>query len=173
MKHAVAIRPWLGLLLAGLFAFGMFAALALTPGCALFRAKSLPDFEAIPQAEFDAAMADTHLLVKVAAKRLIADGKCDPVLVENVAATLAFAATDPLVLGGPNVVTDALKKAGFTDEEILLTIRMAEAALRQNFNLGAIGSPLGPHARLLLQTISAALHEAVAAPVEHGSTESR
>ncbi len=153
MKHFVAF------LLAAFLSFGVTLAVIGTPGCALFTggAKSLPDFEALPQAEFDAVSANTALIAKVGAARLIREGTVQATTIKAVADALELAAGDPLTLGGPSLITDALRNAGFSDDEVLLTFAFAEAALRQYANLGAVGSPLGPHARAMLIAVALSL----------------
>jgi hypothetical protein len=137
----------------------LWVALLLTSSCV--GPRSLPEFEAMPEDQAQAYIANAALIAKVGAHRLLEEGKVRPLEIGAIASVLELAASDPLTLGGPNLITNALRNAGFTDDEILLALSLAEAALREQVSLGDGASPLGVHARLLLSSVAASLRAEV------------
>jgi len=139
------------------------AAPLLNVGCRSMQA--LPALEDVSQAEADACIADVALISRVAAARLVKDGSASVETVAKIAGALELVAADPLAVGGPSFITDALRRDGWTDDEIMLAFEVAESALRQQFNLGSSASPLGPRARSLLLAVSGSLRVVAAGPV--------
>lgn len=138
-----------------LLACALCAPLVNVAGCRTLQA--LPQLEDLDQAQFDAVQADCALIAKVGAARLLLDGKASAETVGAVASALEIAASDPLATGGPTFITDALKRAGWTDDEVLLALSLAEGALRQHISMGETIGPLGQRARSLLSTVAASL----------------
>lgn len=133
--------------------------LAMTFSCQ--SARPLPDFEAMPQAESDSITADISDIARITASGLLRHDKVKAEDVLVVATVLDFAASDEAATGGPNLIVGVLKAAGVDNADVLDGMALVDIALRHYVNLGALGLPLGPHARQALGSVAVALRDAV------------
>jgi hypothetical protein len=102
-----------------------------------------------------------QLGVKIGMNRLIVNETISVEDAELVAETLKDVATNPVIGGVENLLTEALKNNGFTNDEALLVILIVEQEIlaRNGFDLG-IGGTLSPRTQDLLLTISNAVRDA-------------
>ncbi len=145
-------------------AFVAIFSLPHLPGCQSTGA-ALANLEALSDEDAATLEARADLITRVLAARLLSDAHLDPQVLSDAALALELAAGDPLVLGGPNVLSNALEKAGFTNQEAILSLLLVEDFLRSRVSWGMAGTPLGPRARHLLGVVAVALRGAATALV--------
>lgn len=133
----------------------LFAAPVLVTGCASSGQRA--QIEAMDPSSLATVQARVDIITRVLAARLVESGKVSTGTIQDAATYLEIAAGDPLALSGPNAITGALARAGFTDQESILALMLVEDFLRSRLDLGPAESPLGPNARALLMTVADAL----------------
>lgn len=128
--------------------------------CPTLGSNPLASLETMPEQDFNVLEARADLVTRVLGARLIQEGALTQAQLDDAARALKIAAGDPLALAGSNVLTEALERAGFTNQEALLALVLVEDFLRSKVSWGPAGSPIGPRARRLLETLAGSLEAA-------------
>jgi len=139
-------------------------AASFSPSCKA-TAEATARVELMPQADFDVTRARVDLLARVVSARLVAENAASVETMETAATALDFLATDPLATVGPTMLTDALRKAGLSSDEVLLAIVLVEDYVRSRFSWGETTAILGPRARDLIGTVASAIRRGAAGGV--------
>lgn len=141
----------------------MMVASTVILGCQATK-EAATKIEAMPQEDFDVTEARVGLILRVTVYRVMTAGNptesellARQSLLGLSANIIAGLADDPTTVAGPMLLSKALRKAGFRDDEAMLVIIITEDFLRGQFNWGVPGEPLGARARQMLRTVANAL----------------
>ena len=141
--------------------------------------QSLTQIETMPQADFDVTQARVDLILRVTIHRVVTAGNpsdsdllARQAILGLAATTFATIAENPMSVVGPSLLSIGLRDAGFSDDESMLCIIIAEDYLNGRFAWGVTGQPLGPRSREMLNTISRAIRAgSLGTPTEKEMTE--
>lgn len=137
--------------------------LLLIPACVSpGKPKPLASFELLTPEELKPVVDTYAQVAKVAAARLVREGRSARETIEVAATVLELAATDPTAMAGPLPLTRAFDRAGFVDEDVSLALTVVDIVLAQYFDLGSAEWPIGMNMRALLRGIAAGVRSGLA-----------
>jgi len=139
-------------------------AAGLLPGCA-GPAKATAWVEAMPEEEFESLRLKAGLLARVAAARAVSEGAVDPSKLIAAADAFDAFALDPTSTISGSLLSGVLKRAGLTDDEVLLAAVLVEDFARGRFSWGQESAYLGLNARALIRTVAGSLRAGVQSTV--------
>jgi hypothetical protein len=100
--------------------------------------------EEMSASDFKLLCDSTTLVSKVTTSILIRNGNISRETALKLSADIELILSDPLTAAGPNFLTEALKKAGVSDQDALTVLETVELFIRLRFDVGTNLLPLTP-----------------------------